>query len=239
VSGCYVSRYFTVNPNPSFIQGPASFCSNSIDSLYSLTSGGTWNTTPGSVATVFSTAGNIYGLTGGTVHVTYTLPTGCFTTRTITSHPAPAPVITFNLPATTFNTANNYVSYQWYFNGSPIPGGTTPSVGAPYDGVYTVHVVDTLGCESTSQPYNLMNVGVHDLVNATSVAISPNPATEVLNIESPVALNVTVVTIDGRVVLTASQAKQVDISTLSPGMYLARLTDNEGRSVGTRKFQKM
>ncbi|MCB9283457.1 MAG: PKD domain-containing protein [Lewinellaceae bacterium] len=47
------------------------------------------------------------------------------------------------------------VSYQWYFNGALVPGGTTADLPITESGTYYVEMVDWLGCIATSDPLNL------------------------------------------------------------------------------------
>ena len=47
------------------------------------------------------------------------------------------------------------VSYQWYFNGTPVPGGNTADLPITESGTYYLEMVDWLGCTATSDPLNL------------------------------------------------------------------------------------
>ncbi|NDC43047.1 MAG: hypothetical protein EBZ77_16110, partial [Chitinophagia bacterium] len=178
---CSATMPFTVNPLPSFIQGTAAFCANATDSLFNLTRGGTWSVLPSSVASI-DTGGVLTGISGGTANVTYTMPTGCKVSRAITVRPTPNPTITINFSSGSFFTESYFTSYQWFRNGVALPGGNTPMIGAPFNGLYTVHVVDTFGCENTSAPYNFTQVAVPGVTRNTDVSIYPNPAASELNV---------------------------------------------------------
>ncbi len=47
-------------------------------------------------------------------------------------------------------------TYQWYLNGSPIPGQTTYVIGCKETGAYTVKVTSPIGCSSLSAPTNVV-----------------------------------------------------------------------------------
>ncbi|MCK6694534.1 MAG: PKD domain-containing protein, partial [Thermoanaerobaculia bacterium] len=47
------------------------------------------------------------------------------------------------------------VSWQWYFNGAPIPGASGPTIVAEESGVYWAHLVDTSGCNAQTVPLTL------------------------------------------------------------------------------------
>jgi len=55
-------------------------------------------------------------------------------------------------------TSNPALSYQWYENGTFLPGETNQSLDVNLSGSYTVSVVDLNGCsDSTNTPFNVMN----------------------------------------------------------------------------------
>lgn len=47
------------------------------------------------------------------------------------------------------------VSWQWFFNGSPIPNATSSNFVATQTGTYHAELVDNLGCNAVSDPLNL------------------------------------------------------------------------------------
>lgn len=77
--GCTVTTTVTVNPLPSSISGPTSFCIGSSAALVDGTPGGTWSSSNTAIATI-GTSGIVTGVSGGTATMSYTLPlTGCAT----------------------------------------------------------------------------------------------------------------------------------------------------------------
>ncbi len=78
-----VTTSFTVNPLPSAIAGPTTVTIGGYITLTDPSTGGTWSAAC-SVLTIGSTSGTVTGIATGTCVVTYTLPTGCFSTLVVT-----------------------------------------------------------------------------------------------------------------------------------------------------------
>ncbi len=90
-SGCVVTKEVTVNPLPSVIAGNSPVCAG-YSIVLSSTLGGTWASSNVSVATVGSASGTVTGVTAGTAVVTYTLPTNCRRTATVSVGAMPAAI---------------------------------------------------------------------------------------------------------------------------------------------------
>ena len=88
---CYASLQVTVNPLPGPITGISNLCTGSSITL-SDAGGGTWSTTSGT-ATLVPATRVITGVSAGTAVVTYTLPTGCFITATLTVNASPSAIL--------------------------------------------------------------------------------------------------------------------------------------------------
>ncbi len=88
-TGCRATKLMTINPNPSAIGGALAVCVGSTTSLTNATSSGLWSSGSLSVASIGSISGIMTGVTAGTSVITYTLPTGCYKTVTVTINPAP------------------------------------------------------------------------------------------------------------------------------------------------------
>ncbi len=86
------SATVTVNPTPAGISGPATVCPLLTASYSSTTTGGSWTSGDLSVATIGVSSGILVGVSPGTVAITYTLSTGCFTTRTVTVSTPPGAI---------------------------------------------------------------------------------------------------------------------------------------------------
>jgi len=90
-TGCGISEVITVNPNPSSPRGNAPVCAGSTITLFEV-GGGTWASSNTGIATVGSSSGVVGGVSFGNPIITYTLPTGCFTSLTATINPLPVAI---------------------------------------------------------------------------------------------------------------------------------------------------
>ena len=89
-TGCLRTATVTVNPLPAVITGTTSVCIGLTTTLADVTAGGTWSSATPAVATVVAGTGVVTGVSGGTSVISYTLPTGCLRTATVTVNPLPA-----------------------------------------------------------------------------------------------------------------------------------------------------
>ena len=93
VGSCNVTLPFSVNSNPDAITGTASVCEGSVTTLSNSTPGGSWSSDNSSVATVdASDPVGVTGVLAGTTTISYTLPTSCYSTRTLTVNPTPGAI---------------------------------------------------------------------------------------------------------------------------------------------------
>ena len=90
-TGCNISQTLLVNPLPAAISGASNACAGTSLTLTDITPGGTWSGGAG-VLTIGASTGIITGSVAGVAVISYTLPTGCFTTTTLNVNPLPAPI---------------------------------------------------------------------------------------------------------------------------------------------------
>jgi len=95
-TGCSATEILTVNPLPNDITGPTVVCAGSTIQLSGtpVAGGSTWTSSNGGVATVSGT-GVVTGMgvvTSSTAIITYSLPTTCYKTYTVTVNPVPAAI---------------------------------------------------------------------------------------------------------------------------------------------------
>lgn len=173
---------------------------------------------------------------------TYTIeavsPYGCESTitKTINVNPAPTPIITFD-GERLLTAPTGYVSYMWYVDGLPIvPIAWQHLYNIKRSGLYHVVVTDSNGCQGLSNIIDTRLTGIGEF-NVNNVKIFPNPATNTINIESPIAVNVSLLTIDGRKITESENAKTIDISNLSNGLYILEIV--EPKSGASRKDKIM
>ena len=87
-TGCMITAPQTVNPLPAAITGSVPVCVTASIALGDGSAGGAWTSGSPSVATI-GTSGIVLGVSGGTAVITYTLPTTCAITATVTVNALP------------------------------------------------------------------------------------------------------------------------------------------------------
>jgi uncharacterized protein YjdB len=150
-----------------------------------------------------------------------------------------SPVVGFTAPNTLYT--GSYASYQWYLNGNPIPGATSAVYHESAPGDYTVMVTDANGCSLTSSAYTVTGgtgSGVAYVANGLDIRLYPNPASSVIVVEAPVAVNVKIMSPDGKIMIAQDNASKVDVSPLADGIYLILIYDQEGQLLRSDKFMK-
>jgi hypothetical protein len=153
------------------------------------------------------------------------------TTGVTTCPSVTAVSITANGAVLTASTTG--VSYQWYYNNSPINNATSQSFTATQYGNYTVKVTYQSGC-ITSAPYAYSNGGVGIDENIISFKLFPNPVSNLLTISnlSGKIATYTLLDLSGRPILTfESQDATVtmDFSKFSSGNYLVNIEGFAGK----------
>ena len=118
-TGCFTTRIETVNALPSPIVGTDSVCANAEATYSDTTIGGTWTILPPGLASV-STSGIVTGIASGTTVLTYSIATGCRTTKTITMTDYPAPIL---------GDSTVCVGYTGTVTDATVPGHWTISTG--------------------------------------------------------------------------------------------------------------
>jgi hypothetical protein len=164
---------------------------------------------------------------------------GCSTgsdTLDVTVYPTPVPVIVRT--GTTLQTAQPYVSYQWFFNNNAIGGATTDSYVFTQNGAYKVRVVDANGCEGFSNQFFVNNVGIAQTAAGKSIRVYPNPTTGLVHIDSKVKVKAVLRDVTGKSVLEAVDVKEIDLGDVANGMYLLYISDMEGQLLRAEKITK-
>lgn len=128
---------------------------------------------------------------------------------------------------------------QWYLNGSPIAGETAQSYTVTQNGYYTVWVKSALGCQSSSSTILVSITGLENLAFINSITISPNPAKDVLYINSSIKdtkkVSFTIYSVKGQLIksgdLVLNSKESISLSDLAPGVYEIRLNNNQASSI--------
>jgi alpha-tubulin suppressor-like RCC1 family protein len=84
------------------------------------------------------------------------------------------PSVNLNVNGLVLSTNTVGVSYQWYYNGSEIPGATGTSISISAWGSYYVVVTFANGCSGFSDEYQY-GVGFDEYNNENQLSIYPNP----------------------------------------------------------------
>ncbi len=147
------------------------------------------------------------------------------------------PVI--NVHVFELGTTESYKTYQWLFNGALIPGATDSIYVVSENGAYRVIVSDEYGCTDTSEVYQVTNVGITQRETAREIYIYPNPAQSVIHVNTPIDVDVTLVSVTGAVVRKWQHAQTLSVDDLADGVYLLRVTDQYGMLIKVEKFIKL
>ena len=153
----------------------------------------------------------------------------------------PHPIVSFTSPDILYT--GSFYAYQWYKNGVAISGANSSTLIETGNGNYTVVVTDINGCSDTSAVYIINtggggSTGINNVSTSNNIRIYPNPATSTLTIDADVAINVTLLGIDGRMIMHQDNAHNLDISDLPNGMYMVMIYDENNVLLSTAKFVK-
>ncbi len=91
-AGCEAYKTITVNALPGTITGPSAVCQGLVITMGNSVPGGTWSSSNSAIATADATTGDVTGVSGGGVIISYALGTGCYATTSVTVNPTPASI---------------------------------------------------------------------------------------------------------------------------------------------------
>jgi len=208
--------------------GPTTFCQGDAVVLRTVnTTGLTYQWTRGGVNIPGATTYSYTASTSGDYNVNLSDGT-CPSTGidvTVTVGTFPVAIITVTGGATM--STDPFASYQWFRNGVAIPGANAQTYTAVRDGYYAVSVTDAIGCSATSAVQYITSLDVEG-VNQQNIAVSvwPNPTDGMVHIEAPKAVDIMLLSVDGRTVLSLENARTFDTSPLAQGLYLVRISDH-------------
>ncbi len=148
----------------------------------------------------------------------------------------PNPVISHGAGNTLYT--GSFASYQWYRNGTMIPGATNSVYVITTTGNFTVVVTDGNGCSVTSAEFVVSGTTGITTVSVDDIRLFPNPATSVITIEAPVRVNVSIMAADGKVIIRSNDATNVDVSNLANGMYMIMIYSQQNELLKADKFIK-
>jgi uncharacterized repeat protein (TIGR01451 family) len=125
-------------------------------------------------------------------------------------------------------------SYIWYFNGEPILGANAQSYTPTQSGDYSVTVIFSSGCGSTSNML-FVPVSVGEEL-ADKIQLFPNPANENVMLELPQGnWQISFTDITGKTLLEKHNLTEgrhnINLNALSGGLYLIRISSESGSVV--------
>ncbi len=136
------------------------------------------------------------------------------------------------------STTQPYTAYQWLLNGNIIQGATNRICDVSENGFYTVIVTNEKGCVDTSDVYEVNNViGIGEMLQpGSSIKVYPNPAKDIISIHAPFKVDVTIRTIEGRMIRQTKDAVEIPVDKLADGFYILHITDANGTFLKTEKI---
>jgi hypothetical protein len=130
-----------------------------------------------------------------------------------------------------------FSSYQWMLNGAVLPGAVASTYDVLENGDYQVIVTSEHGCVDTSDVYTVTNhTGIEDPGMASQIRVYPNPAREVIFVNGPVKVNVSIRDVAGRLIKEQPEAKAIPVDDLAPGIYLLHISDKNGTLLKVEKL---
>lgn len=158
----------------------------------------------------------------------------------ISTRVIPALTITLSSGELVASPTAGFSGFQWYRNGTAIPGATGTTYTPTQSGSYTVKAnYTTCNDDITSAAYDYTAPSSVGQVNRhIEMVIHPNPAVSAVTIDASEPVTVTLTNLEGKVLLQEKNARSIQVGHLAAGMYLLRLTDSEGLYIRTEKLLK-
>ena len=227
-------------PTASFTSsGSETTCQDSC-MLFTSTSTGTitglsWTATGAIVENPTSDTTTICFPSAGTYSVTLTATNGSGSnsaTSAINVTPTPSPVITNT--GGVLSVPSVYTTYQWYDGLTAISGATTNTYTVTTTGTYGI-VVDSAGCIGLDTLTASPSTGIANVSSSTTNywLAQPNNSSLAINASTPLsdALNINIYDETGREILNGiwnagSNTKQINGLSLTPGLYIIKISNN-------------
>jgi hypothetical protein len=135
------------------------------------------------------------------------------------------------------STTVPYTNYQWLYNNNIIAGAMASTYTMTQNGNYSV-VVNNGNCSDTSAVHVATDVTGIDELLAQQIKIYPNPAKNKIYISAPERVDVAVVSIEGKEIMTVKKASVITIDQLAKGIYFLHVTDKNGTLIKVEKLVK-
>lgn len=138
-------------------------------------------------------------------------------------------------------TVDTYYSYQWLLGDQPIDGATERYYEVEANGDYRVVIVTEGGCVDTSDVYPVTNYtnNIKEINNiAAQIRVYPNPATDIVHIDAPVAVDVLISSVEGKLIREEKDARSISVDALAEGVYFLQVIDQQGQLIKVVKILK-
>jgi hypothetical protein len=186
-SGCFATTPVTVNAAIGTIGGTASVCVGLTTTLTHPATGGTWSSSAPAIAWVAPTTGVVTGASVGTTTVSYSVPSGCFSTVVVTVNSTPTPLTgTASLCAGSTTTLSSTAGVGGTWSSSATAVATVGTSGVVYGaGTGTATIYYSLGvCGTVSR-----DVTVNSTCSGTPVPGGITASASTVCSGTPVTLN--------------------------------------------------
>ncbi|MES2701288.1 MAG: Ig-like domain-containing protein [Bacteroidota bacterium] len=244
---CRSTLSVTVNPLPGTVNGTKKVCETATTMLTTASTGGTWSSATPGIAAIGSATGVAIGLAPGTATISYTVPTGCARTATVTVNANPAPIAgTFTVCASAATTLTSATTGGLAWSSSNTSVATVTAGGGVVNGVaagnatityilgtgcFTTQAVTVDACSRPAAP-------TATVAASNGIRLYPNPTTGAITIETAAAGTMQLYSLDGKLVTTYTVSPGATPLTLPSGLaaavYMCRWSDNSGNTTIVR-----
>ena len=207
-TGCTDTTLIHVNRLPAAIGGVPAMCLMQTTALSDSTVGGTFSSGNTAVATIGATSGVAFGVSLGTAVITYTLPTGCINTLTVSVNPIPLPITGPDTVcvASSVTLADATTGGVWLSSNTSVAtiGSATGILNGVSAGTTIITYLSGAGCQST---YSFTVNGLPGTITGTdSLCVGVGTSIELMDTPAGGAWtssNMSVATVDGSGYVTA------------------------------------
>ena len=114
--------------------------------------------------------------------------------------------------------------YEWYYNGTLVPGATGPTLTPMGPGTYRVQGDDGY-CWAVSDLFAYQPAGLSAGPAGPRAWLSPNPVTRTLAVEAPAGTLFELRSATGQLLRRQPAAARLDLGELAPGLYFVSLRE--------------
>ncbi len=176
-TGCYITYPNTILKNPSAIFGTLTVCAGTYTQLSDTSATSVSWTSSNTLVATAANSGTITGITSGTATITYTVLTGCVSTKIVTVNPTPA-IVTGNMPicqGSSMALTDATSGGTWTSNNISIAtiGSGTGIVASLIGGTAIINYITPNGCKTstvvTVNPVHAISGNTNACVGTTTI----------------------------------------------------------------------